>query len=129
MPASGRHMSQKAEREAWTAFVEGREVKKQSKYGNERCGDYDSKHEAGVAGKLATWQRMGAISELREQVPIVLIPSKGKLRAITYVADFTYIDAKDGKLHVLDAKGFKTQVYRMKKKMAAILLDIEIEEV
>lgn len=127
MPNGSRRMSQKAEREAWTALVEGREAKKQPKYGNERSGAYDSKYEAEVAGKLATWQRMGVIHNLKEQVPIVLIPGNGRVKPITYIADFTYED-KDG-LHILDAKGFKTQVFRLKKKMAALLLGIQIEEV
>lgn len=30
---------------------------------------------------------------------------------------------------LLDAKGFKTQMYRLKKRMAAVLLRITIEEV
>jgi hypothetical protein len=120
-------MSQKAERAAWTEFVTGEKSAKPSKYGNEKCGAYDSKYEAEVAGKLATWQRMGVIHDLKEQVPIVLIPGNGRVRPITYIADFTYED-KDG-LHVLDAKGFKTQIYRLKKKMAALLLGIQIEEV
>ena len=120
-------LSQKAEREAWTAFVEGREAKPQSKYGNEKSGKYASKHESETAGKLATWQRMGAIWDLQEQVPIILIPGNGRVRPIKYIADFTYQD-KDG-LHVIDAKGFKTQVYRLKKKMASLLLGISIEDV
>ena len=118
----------RGEREAWTAFIEGGEAKKESKYGNERSDKYASKYEAEVAGKLAAMERCGLITNLREQEPITLVPSNGKLRAIKYIADFTYLDT-DGKRHVIDAKGFKTQVYRLKKKMASLLLGIEIEEV
>jgi hypothetical protein len=118
----------RGEREAWTKFFEGGEAKKENKYGNERTGKYASKLEAEVAENLAAAERSGKIFNLREQVPIVLVPSNGKLRAIKYVADFVYQDS-EGKTHVLDSKGFKTQVYRLKKKMAALLLGIEIEEV
>jgi hypothetical protein len=57
-----------------------------------------------------------------------LVPGDGKLRPVIYVADFTYLDQND-QLHVVDAKGFKTPIYRLKKRMAALLLHIKIEEV
>ena len=41
---------------------------------------------------------------------------KGKTyRAITYVADFVYKDDKG--MHVVDTKGYRTQVYKIKKKL------------
>jgi hypothetical protein len=119
----------KAERDAWTAHVEGGEVAKASKYGNERRGKYASIHEAEVATGLAALAEYGLILDLKEQERIVLVPGNGRLRSIVYVADFTYRDAVTGKRHVIDAKGFKTQVYRLKKRAAALLLGIEIEEV
>jgi hypothetical protein len=118
----------KSEREQWTAFCEGRETAKESKYHNEREGKYASKHEAQVAGDLAALARAGKILDLQEQVRIVLVPGDGKLRPIVYIADFTYLD-REGKRHVLDAKGFKTAIYRLKKRMAALLLGITIEDV
>ena len=117
----------KAEREAWTRYVDGGEAKV-NKYNAERQGKYASKREAAYAAKLDALQRAGIIRELREQHPIVLVPGDGKLRPIRYIADFTYID-QDGTFHVVDCKGFKTQVYRLKKRMAALLLHIDIEEV
>jgi len=116
----------KSEREAWTAHIEGRQ-EKVSKYGNERC-QYASKHEAEQATKLWALESRGLIKDLQEQVRITLVPAKGKLRAITYIADFEYYDL-DGRRHIVDAKGFKTPVYRLKKKMAQLLLGLEIEEV
>jgi Protein of unknown function (DUF1064) len=114
-------------REAWTAMVEGR-APKRSKYGAVRTDGYASKREARTAAALHALARAGQIKDLREQVPIVLVPRNGKLRAVTYIADFTYSDP-DGIKHYLDAKGFKTPVYRLKKRLAALLLNIEIEEV
>jgi Protein of unknown function (DUF1064) len=119
-----------AERAAWTAFFEGKPIPV-NKYGvapkSER-GKYASKHEADIAGKLWALHSRGVIHGLAEQVRITLVPGNGKLRPIVYVADFTYFDG-EGKMHVVDAKGFKTQAYRLKKRLAALLLGLEIEEV
>jgi hypothetical protein len=38
-------------------------------------------------------------------------------RAIIYIADFQFYDVTDGKIHVVDAKGMKTEVYKIKKKL------------
>lgn len=120
------------QRAAWTAWVESggtlTEAPKENKYHAQRAGRYASKREAAHAAVLDALQRAGHIRELREQHPIILVPGDGKLRPIKYIADFTYID-RDGKFHVVDCKGFKTQVYRLKKRMAALLLGISIEEV
>jgi len=116
-------------REAWTAFVEGREAKRPSKYGNERTGNYASKREEAVAGQLAALARCGEIKDLREQVPFVLIPKDGRLQPIRYIADFVYRDC-DG-LHVVDVKGgeaTKTQVYRLKRRLMKHVHGIVIEE-
>ena len=122
----------RAEREAWTKFFDGETSSpKANKYGALRTGKYASKHEAEVAVNLKALESSGAIRELREQHPITLVKGDGKLRPIVYIADFTYIDHMN-KFHVLDAKsGFtaKLPVYRLKKRLAALLLGIEIEEV
>lgn len=122
-------MSRKAERAAWTAAVEGRDPEKaaSSKYKNEKQGKYASIHECEVAGGLAALERAGKIHELREQVRFVLVEGDGIERAVTYIADFTYSDETG--FHVLDAKGFKTAVYRLKKRLMWLLLKIRIEEV
>lgn len=118
-------------REAWTAFIEGREAVTGPKYGNKRVlfdGTwFASQREANVAAKLRPLSRSGAIKDYTEQKRITLVPGDGKLRPVIYIADFYYVDA-DGP-HVLDAKGFKTPVYRLKKRLAALLLRITIEEV
>jgi hypothetical protein len=89
---------------------------------------FDSQREANVAVGLEALESQGKIKNLDFQVPIILVPKDGKLRAIIYRADFVYFDP-DGTRHVLDAKGFKTKEYRLKKKLAAMLLGLEIEEV
>ena len=48
-------------------------------------------------------------------------------RAIAYVADFVYKD--DDGIHVVDTKGYRTEVYKIKKKIFMKKYGIEIEEV
>lgn len=117
----------KSEREAWTRYIDGGEAKV-NKYSAERTGKYASRHEAEAASKYAALARAGIITELEEQVRIVLVPGDGKLRPVVYVADFRYRDDQ-GNLHVVDAKGYKTAIYRLKKRLAALLLGMTIEEV
>jgi hypothetical protein len=118
-----------AERAAWTAFVEGK-PNAGNKYGvapkSER-GKYASKREATAAAAFQALANGGLIKDYEEQKRITLVPGNGKLRPIVYVADFYYVD--DRGAHVVDAKGFKTPVYRLKKRLAALLLHIEIEEI
>lgn len=124
-----RRLSKREERDAWTRVVLGKDAAPgPSKYSNERAGKYASKHEADVATKLYALEKSGQIRDLREQDRIVLVPGRDKVAPVIYVADFTYTDSQ-GVHHVLDAKGFKTQVYKVKKRLAYLLLNITIEEV
>lgn len=108
-----------------------------NKYGNTKVvrngRQFDSKREAGRYAELVILQRAGRISDLKTQVSFLLIPAQydEKHRCIErsckYVADFTYIE--DGQLVVEDAKGLKTDVYRIKKKMMLYKYGIKIKEV
>ena len=92
---------------------------------------FDSQHEAVRYSQLKLLLRAGEISDLQLQPVFELQPSfkhNGKtIRAIKYVADFTYKD-RDGKIHIEDAKGMKTKEYLLKKKMM-LFRGYEIEEV
>ena len=107
---------------------------KQNKYKNKEATyegiKFDSIKERNYYIKLQTLQNYGKISELKTQVKFELQPSfefKGKkIRPITYIADFTYIE--NGELHIVDTKGFKTKEYLLKKKMM-MYNGYEIEEV
>lgn len=118
---------QMKDREAWTAFVEGRAVTV-NKFSNDRSKQYASRYEAEVATKLHALLMVGKITELREQEPLTLVEGNGKIRPIKYIADFTYFDLT-GRKHWVDAKGCKTPIYRLKRKLAILLHGIEIEEV
>lgn len=104
-----------------------------SKYHAKKVGGHASKKEHNRANQLKLMQRAGVISELREQVPYVLIPAQydkaGKLleRACRYIADFVYRD-EDGNLVVEDTKGFKTPEYKIKRKLMLQVHGIRIKE-
>lgn len=92
---------------------------------------FDSKKEANYYTKLKILRDAGKISGLRLQEKFILQPSfklNGKTyRAITYVADFVYKDDKG--MHVVDTKGYRTETYKIKKKLFMKRFGIEIEEV
>lgn len=112
------------------------EKKKQSKYRNKKVLvdgiKFDSKKEARRYSELMLLEKTGEITDLKLQQRYILQESfkiDGKtIRAITYIADFTYKD-KNGDLVVEDEKGMKTQVYNIKRKMFAKRYGIEIKEV
>lgn len=78
---------------------------------------FDSKREKKVyENKLKPLADRGIITNLRRQVVFELIPKQVGMRSCTYKADFTYNDER-GDLVVIDVKGFKTEVYRIKQKL------------
>lgn len=105
-----------------------------SKYHAKKSGGYDSKKERRRAMELHLMEQQGMISDLKEQVSFVLIPTQrdaeGKLieRPCVYVADFVYKD-EDGKTVVEDVKGYKTPVYCIKRKLMLKVYSIRIKEV
>ena len=84
----------------------------------------DSKREGKAYLDLLWRLERGEITDLQPHYKM-----NGKtIRAITYIADFTYYDA-EGKYHVIDVKGFRTEVYKIKKKLFEFKYNIEIEEI
>lgn len=75
--------------------------------------------------RLKAEQMAGRISGLRCQVSFPL-KVNGVLVA-RYIADFTLI--RDGRREVVDAKGMRTAVYALKRKLMMACLGIEITEV
>lgn len=83
---------------------------------------FDSMKEARRYKELKLLERGGAITDLVLQPKFELIPTikrEGhKTERVTYyIADFAYTDKRTGKEIVEDVKGFKTDVYKLKKKM------------
>lgn len=122
------------------------------KYGNTKIMvdgiQFDSKREAARYRELKLLERAGVISFLQRQTKFQLIPDQhapsnavytkgprkgqrkpGKLleKECSYIADFCYI--QNGETVVEDSKGYRTEVYRIKKKLMLERYGIQIKEV
>ena len=104
-------------------------MKSKSKYGNKKIAvdgiKFDSKREAQRYGALQLMLKAGLISNLRLQVPYQIVIN-GK-KCFKYLADFVYDDG--GKEIIEDVKGFRTPVYRLKKKIVEAWFGVVIVEV
>lgn len=108
---------------------------KQSKYKNKKVIyneiKFDSQKERNYYIKLKLLEDAGKIKDLKLQVKFELQPKfksgNKTIQAISYIADFTYLD-EENKLHIVDTKGVRTDVYKIKKKMMQYK-GLEIEEV
>lgn len=92
---------------------------------------FDSKREGNFYTKLKLMRNAGVIWNLELQKKYVLQKAftfnNKKIREISYIADFVYED-KDG-LHIVDTKGYRTEVYKLKKKLFIKKYGIDIEEI
>jgi hypothetical protein len=100
---------------------------RKSKYNNQKTMvdgiKFDSKKEAEYYCQLKLLKQAGEIRDIGLQQKYILQPgfekNGVKYQPITYIADFV-ITNNDGTTEVVDVKSsktFKTQVYRIKKKM------------
>lgn len=87
---------------------------------------FDSQKERDRWCILRLLERAGRISDLKRQVSFELIPKQGTMRACSYVADFTY--QENGALVVEDCKGYRTEAYKIKKKLMLWVHGIRIKE-
>ena len=95
---------------------------------------FDSKREGNRYMELKILEEAGLIKELELQKEFELQPrfkKNGKTyRKISYKADFYYFDNHLGRYVVEDVKGFKTEVYKLKKKLFEYVYpDLELLEV
>jgi len=113
-------------------------VRGKSKYHNIKTTinniTFDSKLESKRYQELKLMERVGLIKDLILQPSYELIPSFKKnsktYRKSTYKADFSYFDIELGKSIVEDTKGFKTDIYLLKKKMFEYKYpELEIKEI
>lgn len=88
--------------------------------------EFASKKEATHYRVLKLMENGLVISNLRMQVSYPLTVNGQKV--CTYVADFLYTD-ENGKEIIVDVKGVKTGVYKIKKKLMKACLGLEIMEV
>lgn len=83
---------------------------------------FQSKKEAKRYTELKLLEKVHIISELELQKKFELQPkytnNNGEnIRAINYVCDFFYFDNEKQQYIVEDTKGFRTDVYKLKKKI------------
>ena len=110
-------------------------IKKENKYKNKIIYvdgiKFQSKKEANRYIGLKQMEKLGVIQNLQRQVKYELQPSfklNGEtIRAITYIADFVYI--QDDVEVIEDVKGMRTKEYLLKKKMFEYKYQKEIKEI
>lgn len=106
---------------------------KQSKYKAVRCQDakgnkFDSKAELARWEILKLMETQGHIRMLERQPRFPMEIKEGVFIG-TYVADFRYKRISQNQWVVEDVKGFKTPLYKFKKKIVEALYDIKITEI
>jgi hypothetical protein len=89
--------------------------------------NFASRREANRYTELKLLERGNLISNLETQVRFAL--NVNGLLISHYVADFKYFDKGKKAWVIEDAKGFATDVYKLKKKLVRALYGIEIVEV
>lgn len=95
---------------------------------------FASMKEARRFQELKMLEKAGEIHtiELQPKYPIIAVRliGGGSMKVADYVADFRYQTKKyPSEVVVEDVKGFKTPVYRLKKKIVEVQYGIQIREV
>ena len=103
---------------------------KRSKYNNKKTKvngiTFDSKKEADRYVFLTRRADIGEVVDMHLQVPFVFALEGKKM--FTYKADFVYFDKVANKIVVEDVKGFRTPLYKLKKKLIEQQHKIQITE-
>ncbi|MES3028521.1 MAG: DUF1064 domain-containing protein [Pseudomonadota bacterium] len=106
-------------------------MKRPSKYGNRKVEvdgvTFHSAHEARRYGQLKLLVKAGEIADLELQPRYDFALNGVKIGF--YKADFRFREVATGERVVEDAKGFKTDVYNLKKKMLKAFHGIDVVEV
>ena len=99
-------------------------IEPESKYKNKKAVvdgiEFDSRKEANYYAELKLLQKVGEIEKIELQPEFELLPrfrKNGKTyRPIKYIADFK-VTYTDGRVEIVDVKGHKTEVFRLKEKL------------
>lgn len=78
---------------------------------------FDSQKEAKRYQELVLLQKSGVICDLQLQVPFELVPAIKEERSVKYIADFAYKYPPYMHMVVEDVKGYRTDVYKIKRKL------------
>ena len=102
-------------------------ARRPSKYGNVKCKidgyTFDSQKEGRRYAELKILMRENKIRDLELQKEYELVPAyrdavTGKMvRAVYYRADFVYYDIEKQRTVIEDVKGYRTDAYKIKKKL------------
>ena len=77
---------------------------------------FDSMKESKRYVQLKELEKSGKITDLQLQVKYILFDKSKYGRKLSYIADFVYLNDKNEEV-IEDVKGFKTPVYRLKKRV------------
>lgn len=130
-------LSPAAQRQIY-AKVLAEQGRKKSKYNNQPTESggikFDSKKEARRYELLRQMQEIGMISELKLQPQFTLqesyVTTDGeRIRAIRYVADFSYCRQGEFVVEDVKSKATATAQYKMKKKLMQERFGISVKEV
>jgi hypothetical protein len=104
--------------------------KGRSKYGNKKTvyngREYDSGAEAERAQELDLLIRGKVVREWIPQYPLEI--KYADVKICTYYADFKVV-YENGDLEYEDVKGFRTEIYKLKKKLVKAFYGIDIKEI
>ena len=104
---------------------------KKAKYGNTKVEvdghKFDSKKEAQYYHELMLRKKAGEIRDIVLQWQFNFYIDNDKM--FSYYADFCFFDIKQNKEMIIDVKGVKTPVYRLKKKLIERYCGITITEI
>lgn len=113
----------------FNALLDAKSGTKKNKFGAKKTEYkdrvYDSSKEAKRAFELDAMLRAGEILKIEYQ-PKYEIVVNGQ-RVANYFADFR-VTYSDGHVEVEDTKGFKTPIYKLKKKLVEAIHNIKIVE-
>lgn len=103
---------------------------KKSKFGNKKKEVdgliFDSQKEAKRYSELKLLLKAGEIGLLELQVDFEL--NEGGTHSLKYIADFVYLDARTGEKIVEDCKGYRTSIYKKKRRLMKKIYGITIKE-
>lgn len=88
---------------------------------------FDSEKEAARYGELKLLLAAGEITDLKMQRPVACVVNLEHV--CDYISDFSYYCRKRKTIIWEDAKGYRTEVYRLKKKLVRACTGIEIQDV
>jgi len=91
---------------------------------------FDSKREAAYYSNLKSQEIVGFIKGLvadKSKLKFSLWAGPDRQEVCKYEADFSFFEL-DGRFRVVDVKGFKTPIYRLKKKLFRACYGFDITE-